>query len=121
MQSRAKTVTEYMKEVPSDQLDVLTEFREICLRNLPGFRESMEFGMPSYSRDSQIEVAWQSQKNEIILMVKNEELLKSFRPQLKGMELGKNHVHFKKPDHIDFALITTLIRQVADSRQGVTA
>lgn len=119
MQSRAKTVTEYMKEVPAEQLDILTEFREICLRNLPGFRESMEFGMPSYSRDGDIEVAWQSQKNEVILMIKNEELLKSFKPSLKALDTGKNHIHFKNNVKIDLSLVTSLIRQVAESPKHV--
>lgn len=119
MQSRAKTVTEYMKEAPAGQLDILTDFREICMRNLPGFKESMEFGMPSYLYNGNIEVAWQSQKNQVTLMIQDEDIFKNFKPLLKGMETGKNSIHFKKLDQVDLDLITALIQQVAKVKNAI--
>lgn len=108
-----------MKEIPAEHLDVLTEFREICMRNLPGFKESMVYGTPSYLYKEEVEVSWQSQKNQVILTVKNEEVMKSFKPQLKSLESGKTQIYFKQLDKIDLALITSLIQQVAKVKNAI--
>ena len=50
MQSDAKTVTEYLLEVPEERLATLKKLRALCRKHLKGFKESMEYGMPSYWR-----------------------------------------------------------------------
>jgi uncharacterized protein YdhG (YjbR/CyaY superfamily) len=112
MTSKAKTVTEYMKEVTADHLDALTELREICLQTLRGFRESMEFGMPSYTRNNKIEVAWTSQKNFISIYFNNEQVFKKFKAELKGLDTGKSWIRFKKPRDLDFQLISKMLQDV---------
>lgn len=119
MNSKVKTVTEYMKEVSPDHLDTLTELREICLQTLQGFRESMEFGMPSYSRDTNIAVAWDSQKNQITLYINDELLLKKFRQELKGLETGKNWIRFKKTQDLNLPLISRLLRELVIQKDEV--
>lgn len=108
-----------MKEIPTEHLDILTEFREICMSNLPGFKESMVYGTPSYLLNEEVEVSWQSQKNQVILTIKNEEILKNFKPQLKSLESGKTQIYFKQLNMIDFALITALIQQVAKVKNAI--
>ena len=44
MQSKAKDVTAYLKEVPEERRDALTELRTLCLATLTGFDESMAYG-----------------------------------------------------------------------------
>jgi uncharacterized protein YdhG (YjbR/CyaY superfamily) len=116
MQSRAQTVTEYMRDVPDEHLDALTELREICLQTLRGFKESMEFGIPSYSRNGQLTVAWASTpKEEIQLQIFHEPTLKKFKPLLKHLDVGKSTIHFKKPEQLDSALIRKILEDVVQS------
>jgi uncharacterized protein YdhG (YjbR/CyaY superfamily) len=117
MQSRAQTVTEYMREVPAGHLDALTELREICVQSLPGFKESMEYGSPCYNKDGQAEVAWQSHKKGISLFIKDETILKKFKSIHKSYDIGKNNIHFKGPENIKYSLISDLLEEVANSKQ----
>ena len=50
MQSKAKTVAEYIGSLPSDQREVLAAVRTVILANLdPGFQEGMQYGMVGYA------------------------------------------------------------------------
>src|SRR3989304_4881444 len=51
MQSKAKTVPAYLKEVPAERRDALKKLRDLCRATLTGFEESMAYGGPSYSRN----------------------------------------------------------------------
>lgn len=49
MQSKAKTVDEYIKEFSAEEQDVLNQIRNCILENLPsGYVEGMQYGMMSY-------------------------------------------------------------------------
>lgn len=109
MQSRAQTVTEYMREVPADRLDALTELREICLQTLKGYKESMEYGMPTYSLNGAPQVAWNSQKNYISLYIMAEGVIKKYKPQLKNFDVGKSCIRYKKPNQLNFQLIKSML------------
>ena len=49
MQSKVKTVKEYIDSLPADRKKVLTELRKVILKNIPkGFKEEMGYGMIGY-------------------------------------------------------------------------
>jgi hypothetical protein len=49
MQSAAKTVPEYMDELPVDRRRAIQAIREVILANLPkGYEECMSYGMIGY-------------------------------------------------------------------------
>ena len=76
MQSKANSVDEYLQEVPEERQEALSQLREFCIKNLIGYDESMEYGMPSYKKKSgEIEVAFASQKNYISLYILKEDVL----------------------------------------------
>jgi len=60
MQSEAKTVNAYLQEIPAERVEALTQLRDLCRATLKGFDESMEYGMPSYSREGEVEVVFAS-------------------------------------------------------------
>jgi len=63
MKSKATTVEEYLAEVPKEQRPALETLRELCLDELTGYEEGMQYGMPSYSRDGNtVEVAFARQR-----------------------------------------------------------
>jgi uncharacterized circularly permuted ATP-grasp superfamily protein len=43
MQSEAKDVDTYLKEVPEDRRQALTKIRELCLKELKGYNEAMMY------------------------------------------------------------------------------
>ncbi len=49
MQSKAKTVAEYLKELSEDRRKAISAVRRVILRNLPkGYEETMNWGMICY-------------------------------------------------------------------------
>ena len=46
MQSKAKDVAAYLKEVPEERREALIRLRKLCQDILVDYKESMEHGMP---------------------------------------------------------------------------
>ena len=116
MQSDAKKVDEYLAEVPDERKEALVRLRQLCLDTLAGYEESMEYGMPSYKvPDSEVEVAFASQRNYISLYVMKEAVLNEYRPALEGLNLGKGCVRYTKPEKMDFEVIEQLLAASRDS------
>jgi hypothetical protein len=93
MQSKAKTVDEYLKEVPENRQSALAQLRKLCLERLGGYEESMKYGMPSY-------------KKKYIL---KEEVLNKYREDLAHLNLGKGCIRYSKPQQIDFEIVKQLL------------
>lgn len=117
MQTKAKTVTEYIKEAPAKHLDALTELRELCMQNLKGFREVMEYGYPGYAKDGQTEISWESDKNSIALYIEDDSILKNFKTINRSLDIGKNTIRFHDNTAIPFDIITQILTEVAHSKQ----
>jgi uncharacterized protein YdhG (YjbR/CyaY superfamily) len=110
MQSKAKTVDEYLEEVPDDRRGALSQVRKLCLDKLVGYEESMEYGMPSYKKkDGEVEVAFASQKNYISFYILKEEVLNQYREELAHLNLGKGCIRYRKPHQIDFDMVEQLL------------
>ena len=118
MQSKATTVTEYLKTVPVDRLDALIELRDLCMRHLKGFKEGMQYGMPSYSINDDVKVAWNSQKNYISLYILTDSILVKFKNELKNIDYGKSCIRFKKTSDMDFTLIENIIQAAAEQHSN---
>jgi uncharacterized protein YdhG (YjbR/CyaY superfamily) len=109
MQSEAATVTEYLKEVPKDRLPALIHLRKLCREHLTEFEESMEYGMPSYSRAGTVEVAFASQKNNISLYILRTDVLDVYRDQFSASSIGKGCIRYRNPAHIDFEMVKEML------------
>ncbi len=109
MQSQAEDVTTYLIEVPPTRLEALQKLRELCLKTLDGYTESMAYGMPSYSKNGTVEVAFASQKSYISLYILKQEVMDHHRPALAGLNLGKGCIRYSSPQKIDFAVVTQLL------------
>jgi uncharacterized protein YdhG (YjbR/CyaY superfamily) len=109
MQSNASTVDEYLREVPPERLAALKKIRELCLRELKGYTETMCYGGPCYEKNGIIEIGFASQKNNIALYILKKDVLDQYRDQLKGISVGKGAIRFTKPGKIDFGIVQKLI------------
>jgi uncharacterized protein YdhG (YjbR/CyaY superfamily) len=112
MQSKANSVDEYLQEVPEERQEVLSKLREFCIKNLIGYEESMEYGMPSYKKKSgEVEVAFASQKNYISFYILKEDVLNKYREDLKHLNLGKGCIRYRKPQQNDFDVVEKLLNE----------
>ncbi|MFE3195348.1 iron chaperone [Nocardia sp. NPDC059240] len=113
--STASTVEEYLAGLPEDRRPALTSLRELCRAHLTGFREVMNYGMPTYERGNGAEIAFASQKQYISFYLMRPDLRDTFADRLAGHDMGKGCLRFRKPDAIDFALLADILTATADS------
>lgn len=109
MQSKAKDVDQYLEEVPHERAKALKRLRQMCRDLLSGYTEDMEYGMPSYSKEGVVEVAFASQKNYISFYVLKEPVMDKHRPSLAGLNLGKGCIRYTNPSKIDFEIVKRLL------------
>jgi uncharacterized protein YdhG (YjbR/CyaY superfamily) len=117
MQSSAKTVPAYLKEAPAGRREALKRLRELCRATLTGFRESMQYGGPTYSRNGVVEVGFASQKGYIGFYILRTDVMRSHRYLLNrpGITLGKGAIRYSKPEHIDFNVVERMLRATVES------
>ena len=117
MQSSAKTVHAYLKEVPAERQAALKQLRDLCRSVLVGFKESMEYGMPGYSRNGVVEVGFASQKHFIALYILRTDVMNAHRYLLNvpGITLGKGCIRYSNPEKIDFKVVERMLKATVES------
>jgi uncharacterized protein YdhG (YjbR/CyaY superfamily) len=113
MISKAASVKDYISEVPEDRRAAITKLRALCKKNLVGFEESLEYGMPCYKRDGVMAFAFASQKGYISIYGCGSPAVKDLRAKLAGSSKGKGCVRFTNPAKIDFDVVDQLLRRIA--------
>lgn len=127
--SEAATVEAYLSELPEDKRRVISEVRELILRNLPaGYEETMAWGMISYQipleryKDTYngkalTVVSLAAQKNHYALylhiLYQDPEELESAQEEIvragKRLDLGKSCLRFRRLDDLPQQLVARLI------------
>ena len=137
MQSKAKSIKEYLEEVPEERKQAFIKLRDTIITNLPeGFKEEMSYGIIGYVVPHSIYpdgyhcspelplpfVSIASQKNFIALyhmgIYANEEVLDWFVGEYSKysklkLDMGKSCIRFKKPELIPFELIGQLMGKIS--------
>lgn len=115
--SNATTVAEYLKELPPDRRQDISEVRKMIRANLPkGYEETMTWGMityeiplsrypDTYNKKPLGYLALASQKNNMTLYLfgaylDEEQFKKEYRHTGKPLDMGKSCLHFKKVDDL---------------------
>lgn len=115
MRSDAVDVAAYLEDAPEERRPVLAAIRQACRSELAGFTEAMAHGMPSYSRDGVLEVAFASQRNHIALYVLRTDVLERARGRLAGASCGKGCVRYPGPERVDLDVVRVMLRDTAAS------
>ncbi len=132
MQSKAKTVADYIDSLPSDRKKIIIEIRKTILKSLPkGFQEEMNYGMigyvvphklyaEGYHCDPKMPLPFinvASQKKHIAVyhmgLYSSGKLLDWFQDEWKvysskKLDMGKACIRFKKPEDVPLDLIGEL-------------
>ena len=117
MQSKAADVAAYLAEVPEERLAALERLRALCLKELKGYTEGMDYGMPVYKCGDTL-VAFASQKQYIALYGMSQAVIERHKAELKGCSLGKGCIRYKSAETMDFDLIRTMMREKLAARAG---
>jgi uncharacterized protein YdhG (YjbR/CyaY superfamily) len=136
MQSKAKTPSEYIEQLPEDRKEVISKLRKTILDNLPkGFKEEMSYGMLGYvvphSRypdgyhcDPKLPLPFinlASQKNHIgfyhMGIYSDPDLMQWFTKEYSKhvktkLDMGKSCIRFKNPSVIPMKLMGELVRKM---------
>ncbi|MEX2161735.1 MAG: DUF1801 domain-containing protein [Anaerolineales bacterium] len=130
--SKAKTVAEYLKELPADRRSAVSAVRKVILDNLPaGYKEGM-FGMIGYyvplkdfpdTYNGQplaiAGLAAQKNYNSLYLMAVygNREIEAWFKERYKAsgkkLDMGKSCIRFKRAEDLPLELIAETIAKVS--------
>lgn len=142
MQSKARTVPDYIDSLPADRKKAMVALRKAILKNLPkGFEEVMSYGMIGYVIPHKLYpagyhcdptlplpfISIASQKNYISfyhMALYEGELLDWFRVawkevSTKKLDMGKCCVRFKKPEEVPVELLGELVSKVTP-KQWIT-
>jgi uncharacterized protein YdhG (YjbR/CyaY superfamily) len=119
VQSTATNVDAYLAEVPVERRDVLAAIRRLCLENLPGYEEGMDYGMPSYSKDGVVEFSFASQKNSISIYGLKSDALEADRAEFVGASIGKCCIRYTNPKKVDLGAVERLLKATAASEGRV--
>jgi hypothetical protein len=132
-QSAAKTVAEYLAELPADRRTALEAVRTVILQHLPaGYEETMQFGMISYviplsryphtyNGQALPVAALASQKNYMSLYLMavyghkptDEWFHQQWAASGKKLDMGKSCVRFKSVDDLPLDVIGKTIARVS--------
>ena len=115
MQSTAPDVDAYLAEVPAERREVLAAVRQLCLDYLPGYEESMAYGMPSYAKDGVVEFGFASQKNYISIYGLKTDALEAHRAEFVGASIAKGRSRHRKPEKVDLDAVARLLKATAAS------
>ena len=137
MTNKARTIAEYVKQIPEDRQQVFEKLLSILRENLPpGFEECLSYGMPAFSVPHSLYpkgyhvspkvalpfISIASQKNFIAFyhmgLYATPELNSWWQEEYpkyskRKLDMGKSCVRFKKMDDIPFELIQKLAQKVS--------
>jgi hypothetical protein len=139
VQSKARSVAEYLRALPADRRDAIAAVRELILANLgPGYEEGMSYGMIGYYVPHRLfpagyhcdpkqplpYAALASQKNYMSVYLMGLYIdpddagwfEKAWRAAGKKLDMGKCCVRFKKLDDVPFDVLAEAIRRMPAKR-----
>jgi proline iminopeptidase len=129
VQSAAKTVKQYLDELPEEKRGAISKVRSVVKKNLPkGYRETMSYGMityeiplasypDTYNKQPLCYAGLAAQKNFNTLYLmdcyadpkQRKRLEDAFRKSSKKMDMGKSCLHFQSPDDLPLDAIGEII------------
>lgn len=125
MRSEAKTVQDYLKELPESRRDAIQAVRDVILKNLPsGYEEAMNWGMityqvpldvypDTYNKQPLMYAALASQKNHMAVYLMGiymddadrDQFFEAYKATGKRLDIGKSCVRFRKLEDLPLELI----------------
>ena len=96
MQSKAKTIPEYIESLPANERRVIEELNKMVRAAIPSASGSMKYGMPVYETGGRM-LGFNSQKNYFAFYA-DPPIVKRHRAQLGDLDVGKSCIRFRRLD-----------------------
>jgi hypothetical protein len=135
MQSKAKTVKQYLDQLPEGRREAISAVRDVMLKNLPtGFEEGMQYGMIGYFVPHSVYPAGYhcnpkeplpyaslaAQKNYMsiyLMCIYGEEkhrewFIEAWTKAGKKLDMGKSCVRFKKLEDVPLKVLGQAMKRV---------
>lgn len=109
MTSAAKTVAEFLDQLPADRRAILEPLVETVRRVAPQAAESMEFRMPTWKLGEEIVCALNSQKNYVSFYI-SDQTHAECAELLKGLDCGKVCIRFRRAEQLPPAAVAQLVK-----------
>ena len=117
MTSNAKDVDSYFTELPKDRMDAMTKIRALIREICNDYEESMQYGMPSYSKAGVVEIALSSQRQNIALYLLKAGVVNKYRDNFPKSAVGKGCIRYRNPDKINLELMRRMLEDHVASNE----
>ena len=117
MKWAATTVAAYLKELPAERRVPLTKLRTLIRKIAPQARETMQYGMASYTLGDLL-FALASQKNYIALYICESDAVETHRSALGKLNCGKACIRFRKLEELPLDVIENILRDAVRHRNA---
>lgn len=117
MTTEAKSVDEYVEEVPEERRQAFVKLRALCREKLPGYQECLEYNMVCYKRDNVVEIAFANHKNYIAFHPLKPEVMHQNEHLFTGLNHGKGSIRFSNLGKMDFMVIKKILTDTARSME----
>jgi uncharacterized protein YdhG (YjbR/CyaY superfamily) len=108
----AETVAEYLNALAPERREALEALRALVFQVAPDAVETMRHGMPAYDVGGRELCLFASQKRYVSLYL-DPEILEEYRPELRGLSLGKSCVRFRDREKLPLETIRHMLQDVA--------
>ncbi len=113
--SRSAEIDAYIAALENpDRRAALTRLRDVAHEAVPGVAESLDYSMPTFSKDGQVVCSLASQKHHMSLYTCGQVVLDAFAKELAGFNCGKGCVRFKKDADMPSGLAKRIIERAAE-------
>ena len=117
VQSKAKSVAEYLNEAEGARRPALAKFRKLAREILRDCDEQMDYGMPTYKKEGVLVTAFANQKSYIAFYA-GHRAIAEHKAALKGIDCGKGCIRYKNVAKIDFDVVRSLFRHIAEHKMS---
>ena len=115
MQYDVVTPDEYLRQLDDDwRKDKLLHIRSLILKNSPSPKEFIQYKMLTYGSEDNTVFHLNAQKNYVSLYIGNVDKVENARELLKGFDLGKGCIRFKKSSSVDSPHLKKIIDKVIE-------
>lgn len=111
MQSKARTIAEYISGLDPAERSVIQALDRMVRKAAPKAAASMKYGMPTYEIGPRF-VALNSQRNYFSFYA-NPDIVKRHRAELKGLDIGKSCIRFRRIEDVPLATLGRIVGESA--------
>ena len=110
MNSKAKTVDEYLAAVKPDQRTALAKLRRTIRAAAPKAEESISYGIPAFRLNGRSLVFFGAWANHCAFYPGSSATLKKFRNELRDFQTSKGTIRFSPGNPLPVPLVRKLVK-----------